>query len=85
VRKNLVIDAGFDHGFISTSMRWEGFAAISSVSFISIPEIESKRKSRSDLSEAGGRCAFDLTEGRILDLTIDRCWPIELGMVKHIK
>jgi hypothetical protein len=26
VRKNLVIDAGFDHGFTSTSTRWEGFA-----------------------------------------------------------
>jgi hypothetical protein len=26
VRKNLVIDTGFDHGFTSTSTRWEGFA-----------------------------------------------------------
>ncbi len=26
VRKNLVIDAGFDHGFTSTSTHWEGFA-----------------------------------------------------------
>ena len=26
VRKNLVMDAGFDHGFTSTSTRWEGFA-----------------------------------------------------------
>jgi hypothetical protein len=26
VRKNLVIDSGFDHGFTSTSTRWEGFA-----------------------------------------------------------
>jgi hypothetical protein len=26
VRKNLVIDAGFDHGLTSTSTRWEGFA-----------------------------------------------------------
>jgi hypothetical protein len=26
VRKNLVIDAGFDHGFTSTSTRWEAFA-----------------------------------------------------------
>jgi hypothetical protein len=26
VRKNLVIDAGLDHGFTSTSTRWEGFA-----------------------------------------------------------
>ena len=26
VRKNLVIDAGFDHGFTNTSTRWEGFA-----------------------------------------------------------
>jgi hypothetical protein len=25
VRKNLVIDAGFDHGFTSTSTQWEGF------------------------------------------------------------
>jgi hypothetical protein len=26
IRKNLVIDAGFDHGFTSTSTHWEGFA-----------------------------------------------------------
>jgi hypothetical protein len=26
VRKNLVIDTGFDHGFTSTSTHWEGFA-----------------------------------------------------------
>jgi hypothetical protein len=26
IRKNLVIDAGFDHGFTSTSTDWEGFA-----------------------------------------------------------
>jgi hypothetical protein len=26
MRKNLVIDAGFDHGFTSTSTDWEGFA-----------------------------------------------------------
>ena len=26
LRGNLVIDAGFDHGFTSTSTRWEGFA-----------------------------------------------------------
>ena len=26
VRKNLVIDGGLDHGFTSTSTRWEGFA-----------------------------------------------------------
>ena len=26
VRKSLVVDAGFDHGFTSTSTRWEGFA-----------------------------------------------------------
>jgi hypothetical protein len=26
VRKNLVIDGGFDHGFTSTSTHWEGFA-----------------------------------------------------------
>jgi hypothetical protein len=26
VQKNLVIDAGFDHGFTNTSTRWEGFA-----------------------------------------------------------
>jgi len=26
VRKNLVIDTGFDHGFTNTSTRWEGFA-----------------------------------------------------------
>jgi len=26
LRKNLVIDAGFDHGFTHTSTRWEGFA-----------------------------------------------------------
>jgi hypothetical protein len=26
IRNNLVIDAGFDHGFTSTSTRWEGFA-----------------------------------------------------------
>jgi hypothetical protein len=26
VRKNLVVDTGFDHGFTSTSTRWEGFA-----------------------------------------------------------
>jgi hypothetical protein len=26
VRPNLVIDAGFDHGFTSTSTQWEGFA-----------------------------------------------------------
>jgi hypothetical protein len=26
VRKNLVVDAGFDHGFTSTSTRWEEFA-----------------------------------------------------------
>ena len=29
VRKNLVIDAGFDHGFTSTSAHWEGFAGFS--------------------------------------------------------
>jgi hypothetical protein len=26
VRKNLVVDAGFDHGFTDTSTHWEGFA-----------------------------------------------------------
>ena len=26
VRKNLIIDAGFDHGFTGTSTHWEGFA-----------------------------------------------------------
>jgi hypothetical protein len=26
VRKNLVVDAGFDHGFTSSSTQWEGFA-----------------------------------------------------------
>ena len=26
LRKNLVVDAGFDHGLTSTSTRWEGFA-----------------------------------------------------------
>jgi hypothetical protein len=26
VRKNLVVDAGFDHGFTGTSTQWEGFA-----------------------------------------------------------
>jgi hypothetical protein len=26
VRKNLVVDVGFDHGFTSTSTQWEGFA-----------------------------------------------------------
>jgi hypothetical protein len=25
VRKNLVVDAGFDHGLTSTSTHWEGF------------------------------------------------------------
>jgi hypothetical protein len=28
IHKNLVVDAGFDHGFTSTSTRWEGFAGI---------------------------------------------------------
>jgi hypothetical protein len=28
VRKNLVIDTGFDHGFTSTSTHWEGFAGV---------------------------------------------------------
>lgn len=28
VRKNLVVDAGFDHGFTATSTRWEGFAGL---------------------------------------------------------
>jgi hypothetical protein len=31
VRKNLVIDAGFDHGFTSTSTHWEGFAGFTYV------------------------------------------------------
>ena len=26
IRKNLVVDAGFDHGFTSSSTQWEGFA-----------------------------------------------------------
>jgi hypothetical protein len=26
VRRNLVVDAGFDHGLTSTSTQWEGFA-----------------------------------------------------------
>jgi hypothetical protein len=26
IRKNLVVDAGFDHGFTGTSTQWEGFA-----------------------------------------------------------
>jgi hypothetical protein len=28
VRKNLVVDAGFDHGLTSTSTQWEGFAGV---------------------------------------------------------
>jgi hypothetical protein len=31
VRKNLVVDAGFDHGFTSTSTKWEGFAGFTYV------------------------------------------------------
>jgi hypothetical protein len=26
IRKNLVVDAGFDHGLTSSSTQWEGFA-----------------------------------------------------------
>jgi hypothetical protein len=31
VKKNLVVDAGFDHGFTSTSTNWEGFAGFTYV------------------------------------------------------
>ncbi len=31
LRKNLVVDAGFDHGFTSTSTHWEGFAGFTYV------------------------------------------------------
>jgi hypothetical protein len=29
LRKNLVVDAGFDHGLTSTATQWEGFAGVS--------------------------------------------------------
>jgi hypothetical protein len=31
IRKNLVVDAGFDHGITSSSTRWEGFAGFTYV------------------------------------------------------
>jgi hypothetical protein len=31
IRKNLVVDAGFDHGFTSSSTQWEGFAGFTYV------------------------------------------------------